>query len=644
MSSTSERPKKLQRISQACDLCHRRSIRCRPSAENARQQCQNCFDFAVECTYNRPSRRRRNPSVPYSTSPNVLPGAGQQTGVSPSDDSHESKGQEVAVSQTINRGWSNSSGQQDYIGAYETVRQDHSSDVLGVAWRSFAEASMSTIEQYVDIYMEVVYPLFPLFHGPTFREKLAKRDHLTDRGFFAATMAACALAAARARDGAMGDRSDLKQHSERSSEVFFAAAKDTIPKELEKAQCQNYMRASGLLALCSIQYGQINTMHRFMGIYTTLAAMTQFHDEAYWPSTLTNVEREERRRVYWSMYTLQVYVAVVFDGLVMTQEIHSNVKYPSAVDEDITVKNGLAAPDTEENWLQGWNFTTDLYRVLEYSITRMRRLREGRLDRVSVVRLLDPVDLPDSVVMDNVIGLYYQLSARFRNYNVPITGDQNQDMFGFQAANIQATLQLVRMTLFSTNTNHDVYQKCYVAEQVLTTFHSIAPQYLRAISTPLVYHLGGIGRILGSVMEGLLCEQSYQRVRALLVSMADLLQGLESGLQPTAGSSRDLRLQIEKIDRYMEAQRLLISSVAGGQQQQQQQQSSQQLQTDALPGITLPHAHAALPPSSMARLGMGTPLDEFQLPPDLVDGKAWPWPFDFSPADQYSLLQQGPEG
>ncbi|KAK4554359.1 hypothetical protein LTR86_008567 [Recurvomyces mirabilis] len=526
------------------------------------------------------------------------------------------------------------SGQPDYTGAYLSVREGGREDLLDVAWRSFALASMTTIEQYIEVYMDIVYPLFPLFHGPTLKDKLSKRHHLTDRGFFAATMAACALAAARARDGAIGDRPNLGENSERSSEVFFAAAQDAIPKDLGQAQCQNYMRAAGLLALCSIQYGQINMMHQFMGNYTTLAAMQQFHDETYWPPTLTVVEREERRRLFWSMYTLQVYVAVVFDGVVMVQENHSKVMYPSEInDEDISPTSRAPSPITGENWLQGWNFTTDLYRVLEHSICRMRRTREGRFDRMSVTRLVCAGDLPDSTVMDNVLGLYYQLSARFRNFNVPVTGDKNQDLFGFQAANIQATLQLVRMTLFSTNTNHDVYQKCYVAEQVLTTFHSIAPQYLRAISTPLVYHLGGIGRILGSVMEGLLCEQSYQRVRALLVSMADLLQGLESGLQPTTGASRDLRAHIEKIDRYMDAQRQLISSVAGSQQQPQSQQLGNDINN--LPGITLPHAHAAMPPQTMGRMGMATPLDEFQLPADLVDGKAWPWPFDFSQGDQY---------
>jgi len=51
------RPKKQQRASRACDLCHRRSIRCRPSVEDPTSRCQNCHDFEVQCTYLRPLRR-----------------------------------------------------------------------------------------------------------------------------------------------------------------------------------------------------------------------------------------------------------------------------------------------------------------------------------------------------------------------------------------------------------------------------------------------------------------------------------------------------------------------------------------------------------------------------------------------------------
>lgn len=621
-----DRPKKLQRISQACDLCHRRSIRCRPSSENPQQKCQNCYDFGVECTYKRPSRRRRNPSNAHTSQPNLLPG--QQIGTSISPGSEEPRGQESSyLAQEGHH------GQSSYPGAHVTVRTGQQDDELGIAWRSFTLASAGTIEQYLRIYMDIIYPIYPLFHGPTMWEHLQKQCHLTNRAFFASIMAACALAAARARDGATGDSYSCSQTLENSSEIFFAAAQDAIWKDLSRAQGLGYMRACCLLALTSIQYGQIQSMHQYMGTYHSLSAMQHFHDESKWPTGISVVEREERRRLFWAMYSLDIYTSVVFDAVIKSQETHSNVRYPVAADDEELLADANS-PTNEDHWLYGWNFVTDLYRILEHSAKRMRRNKQIRDDRISITRMLIADGIPEAQVMNNVLDLYYSLPGRFKDYSVPVTGDNTgHDFYGFQAANIQATLQLVRMTLFSTSYSHDVNQKCTVAEQMLSAFHSMAPHYLRAISTPLVYQLGGIGQILASVMEGSLCEESYQRVRGLLVSMADLLQGLESGLQRTAGASRDLRKQIDKIDQYMNTQREYYSAAA------QPQYQSMLGSTDLSNGVVSlgQQQHHQPNISAMHDMNVQPPFEEFQLPHDLVNNEAWPWPFGLAHETQATV-------
>lgn len=107
----------------------------------------------------------------------------------------------------------------------------------------------------------------------------------------------------------------------------------------------------------------------------------------------------------------------------------------------------------------------------------------------------------------------------------------SKDLFGFQSANIQATLQLLRMVLLSSE-EIGVERKCDVAGELLSVFSNVPIEYLKAISSPLVcavsmligiridkyqlHHLGGIGYILGSVMEGNLSEISYTRARTLL--------------------------------------------------------------------------------------------------------------------------------
>lgn len=53
----SSRPRKIKRISKACDFCHGRSIRCSASVEDP-SRCQSCVEYEQACTYNRPTKKR----------------------------------------------------------------------------------------------------------------------------------------------------------------------------------------------------------------------------------------------------------------------------------------------------------------------------------------------------------------------------------------------------------------------------------------------------------------------------------------------------------------------------------------------------------------------------------------------------------
>lgn len=113
-------------------------------------------------------------------------------------------------------------------------------------------------------------------------------------------MAVCALASARARDGALySNRWHPSQLAEPPSEAFYAAAKDSIPRDLTTARGLEYMRACAILAIASIQNGQTKWMHQYAGIYHTLAGMEGLHDEKLWPKQLNPIEIEERRRLVW---------------------------------------------------------------------------------------------------------------------------------------------------------------------------------------------------------------------------------------------------------------------------------------------------------------------------------------------------------
>jgi hypothetical protein len=69
--------KKRQRATQACDFCHLRGLRCRPGGYNLMFDvsehafsagCLTCTDYGVECTTNRPFRKRGRKLTHQNTS------------------------------------------------------------------------------------------------------------------------------------------------------------------------------------------------------------------------------------------------------------------------------------------------------------------------------------------------------------------------------------------------------------------------------------------------------------------------------------------------------------------------------------------------------------------------------------------------
>ncbi|RHZ45096.1 putative C6 transcription factor [Aspergillus thermomutatus] len=442
-------------------------------------------------------------------------------------------------------------------------------------------------------------------------------------------MAMCALASARARDGALySKRWCPSQLANPPSEVFCTAAKESIPRDLAAARGLEYLRTCAILSIAGIQNGQIQDMQQYAGIYHTLTGMEGLHDEKLWPKDLSPVEVEVRRRLFWSMYTLDVYSSIVWGGVIRYREAQSNVHYPSEVNDDFTSDNeyqvdlndvygGKGQPS---QWMRGWNFTTDLYRILEHAVDCQRWRSPPNTDgKTEVWSLFRPAQMTASSVMDHVLSMYSALPAQFRE-TPPVTGHPAHDIVGFQSANIQATLQLLRMVLFSSE-DRGVDGKCDVAGQVLSVFSKVPVEYLKAISSPLLHHLGGIGYILGSVMEGSLSEKSYRRVRTLLLEMAQLLHRLESGFRRSTGASERLKAQVGRIDEYMRIQ--ASSIISSGPQRRssfpnpdhmQSRLASSEDQEDSIASI-----HAPLS-------GFEDPMTQFQLPPELLDD--WPWSFD----------------
>ncbi|KAF3797993.1 hypothetical protein GCG54_00003893, partial [Colletotrichum gloeosporioides] len=185
-----------------------------------------------------------------------------------------------------------------------------------------------------------------------------------------------------------------------------------------------------------------------------------------------------------------LFTSIVWDGCIHFQEAHSMVEYPEGD------QSGFL-PAGNPNWIEGWNFTTDLYRILEHVLCKLRT-RHSRFNLFGDCHSR----LETHRLQDRVNGLHFGLHHRFKEFGLA-TGVAEKDIYGFQAANIQATLALLRMALLSLEGDVDLDKKCSVVNEVLTAFHQVPKAFQRAISNPLIYHIGSIGIILGSVMEGM---------------------------------------------------------------------------------------------------------------------------------------------
>lgn len=467
----------------------------------------------------------------------------------------------------------------------------------------------------IEIYFEVVYPIFPFFHQPTTMRRVSRGEHRTNRAFFAATMAMCAISSARVRDGAVfSNQWDLASLSEPSSETFFAASEHALSQGTVGAAELDDLRACAVLSITAIQYGQPRTMRHYLGLYHTSVETDFLHDETQWPRDIGIVETEERRRLFWSMYTLDVYTSIIWGGVIRSREAQANVTYPRTFNDNEISNAGYGQPpslsfdtppltsdsDIRQRWVYGWNFTTDLYRILEHVVDHFRRRRPEHRLVTHIDGIFGQDSVPGATVLDAILELYKALPGRFKE--TPSASEAIEHRLNFQTANIAATIQLVRMMLFAAE-DTTVEQRCCVASELLQAFSDIPVMYLRAISAPLLHHLAGIGSLLGSVFEKGLPESSYQHVRTVLSSMVRLLASLEVGLYCTAGASSRIHRLIESIDEYVRSQRQLVEVAP---------QSLAQAQCDS----------TVVPPY----LDPDSPL--FLLPPELLED--WSWAFAFA--------------
>jgi hypothetical protein len=301
-------------------------------------------------------------------------------------------------------------------------------------WKAPHIASQALIVDLVEAYFEIVYPIFPLFHRPSFMRRISRGEYATDQALFALTMAVCALCSARVSDNALAEPSQTAQDlTGVPSKRFYQSSVDALPKTDTPDQNLNIMRAYALLALTAIQYGNSRDMQGYLGKYHAMVAMDGLHDETNWPSDIGFIELEERRRLFWSMYTLDIFSTVVYKSVIRCREQQSNVKYTTELD-DVYFDNSAYRVDPQSpvgtspasnaapnSWLHGWNITTDLWRLLEHVVIKLHSHSRRKRSFLEVVNAFE-TSLSAEGLQREVDSIYFTLPSHFRNIS-DMTGD-----------------------------------------------------------------------------------------------------------------------------------------------------------------------------------------------------------------------------
>lgn len=423
MAESEPRSVKSKRVLKACDFCHKRGRGCKiDPTDNSR--CLTCLDFGVNCTWNRPSAKRGKP-----------------------------------------RG----------------------SKVTGVPWTLSVDqhGSRELIQDLLVNFFESVYPvLVPpeqhvcapwlildracTVHEQSFMHKWHTKQIPSGRASYARLMSMSALSAYRITSGAIFTPRHIS--SAISPNVYLDEAIAAIPGTFGESLEFEYLQAISLVCLTARECGNASLLQQFLGLYHGALAEQGFYDERRWPSGISTIEREERRRLYWHMYRLEIHTSLVLGHAVRCPELQSAVAYPMVPDQDFT--------ESVENleWLSGWNYITDIYRGIEHLISyfKNRRTTINQDNRCLSTAFLIDYD-PQEKILRPLDLAYSNLPPRFKKAQ-GMSQDIRLNRCGFQTANIIATYQVKALRAAPDSANTSSFYGCFHSQQMIRHFTKLAGQ------------------------------------------------------------------------------------------------------------------------------------------------------------------------
>ncbi|KAI0179504.1 hypothetical protein GGR52DRAFT_309512 [Hypoxylon sp. FL1284] len=502
MSPTPTARVKSRRVTQACDFCHKRGVKCREAPGNT-EACLTCVEYGRECTRQRQPKKR-------GTKPR-----GTRVGTDVSRQPH---------------------GERE---------KDQVTNLFGIIDPGkFSKTSASSlgnrkiITTLLDVYLDTVHPSFPLFCERDIWVGWRDGSFPSSPKDYMSLMRMCALSAQHVVDGALFTDEVDSAESAALAHDYLQEAVRRVPVDFEDPSI-DLVRSYGFLALLGAQNGNHAMVHKYLALYHGIYPQLNLHDESRWPSDITDCDREVRRRLWWAMYRLEIHTACVLGNPVRSSESQCNVGYPCGLHHPAFIPG---RDGQFEDWFAGWNSTTDLYRVLEHAILDFRSKRNSRAS------ILGDHDRPDTTrITEQLAMIQRDLLPQF-GMAWSRSSDSGRNRCGFQASNILCTIHLARM-ISSISGENSLHSACETANDMISNLKAIPLEYVRAIGSPLIQQLAGVGHILiGVATRHRLSPYDYDLVKSVLTLIIAYLAQLKDYSKTAAAAEGRLSNQLTSLN------------------------------------------------------------------------------------------------
>lgn len=339
-------------------------------------------------------------------------------------------------------------------------------------------------------------------------------------------MALCAVSSQMAALSAVFDASLLVDLDLQDSDQYFLKAVSTMPIRTAQRQDLDYLRTFGLLAVYSLQQGNVSDLHRYLGLCHAFVAQHGFHDESRWPTDLNLTAVDDRRRLFWCIYRLEIHSACVYGHVVRMPESQVSILYPRitpTMDRETQV------------WTAGWDYITDLFRLLEYSMFSLRggKNRKALLaafcDKPSPITLMDGLSRAKSkkphILLDLEVSQTVSQSNRCQYMAVQVLCTE--------------TLVNVMSLLYCQAPANEVMD---IAQNFLEEVTKAPLIMFKIAGSQIVHQLLGVGHMLYNA-------SCYERsiyvpeAKRLIVFLGDLVKNLEDDI-PAAIEAGDRLLKL----------------------------------------------------------------------------------------------------